>query len=565
MPGAARASREASMDGERLVDARARADVLASVDGGEFDLVVVGGGINGAGIFRDAAMRGLRVLLLEQRDFAFGTSSRSSKLIHGGLRYLEHYQFKLVFEGTNERAALRKIAPHLVRPAPFALPVYEGDKHPLWMMDVGLWMYDTLSLFKVWKRHVTLRSPKRLLEREPMLRAEGLTGGIIYYDCITDDARLTLENVLDGCWMGAPALSGAEVERIDGAEDPKRLAEVHFRDVDSGQSFRVSAKAVVNATGAWTDRTRGLAQIDGEVVRPTKGVHLVFSQERLSLRHAVALVAPQDGRVYFGIPWRDRTVVGTTDTDDNSDPSALAVTPEDVRYLLDATNHAFPAAEVTEADVLASWVGLRPLIRPEDGVDSASDVPREHRLFTDGRMVTVAGGKLTTYRRMAAEVVDCAVEAVGLDAGRAQTQRAPLVGARGLEGGFSVWRDAFIDRVDLPGDVAGYLADVYGSRAELVADIAAEDPSMAERICPDRPNIYAEVEFAVAHDLARTVDDVMVRRTSLALTAEGRGWPAVDRVADLMARKLGWSPKRRAESVAEFERSLALTAVSGGV
>src|SRR5688500_6862663 len=200
------------------MDARTRGAVLDAVQDATFDLLIVGGGINGAGVAHDAALRGLKVLLVEQRDLAFGTSSRSSKLIHGGLRYLEHYQFRLVFEGTNERAALRHVAPHLVRPLMFALPVYDGARFPLWMMDVGLWMYDSLSLFKVEKRHITLRSPKRMLEREPLLNPEGLTGGIIYYDCMTDDARITLENAIAASEIGARVITQAKVvglEKVD--------------------------------------------------------------------------------------------------------------------------------------------------------------------------------------------------------------------------------------------------------------------------------------------------------------------------------------------------------------
>ncbi len=214
---------------DRYFDARRRAEVIDEVDQGTFDLVVIGGGINGAGVAHDSALRGLKVLLLEQRDLAFGTSSRSSKLIHGGLRYLEHYQFRLVFEGTNERAALRAVAPHLVRPLMFALPVYEGARFPLWMMDVGLWMYDSLSLFKVEKRHITLRSPKRMLEREPLLNPKGLTGGIIYYDCMTDDARMTLENAIAAGRNGAPVITQAQVVALDKTGEDDELAEVTFR------------------------------------------------------------------------------------------------------------------------------------------------------------------------------------------------------------------------------------------------------------------------------------------------------------------------------------------------
>src|SRR5262245_27766253 len=276
------------MDPALLFDARNRGKVFAELEHATFDLLIIGGGINGAGVAHDAALRGLKILVVEQRDLAFGTSSRSSKLIHGGLRYLEHYQFKLVFEGTNERAALRRIAPHLVRPLLFALPVYENARHPLWLVDVGLWMYDSLSLFKVESRHITLRSPKRMLEREPLLNPAGLTGGIIYYDCITDDARLTLENAMAASELGAPILTHASVVELEQLHG-KAPVQVHIRDELSGRIVVVRAKGVVNSTGVWTDRTRALAKIDGAVVRPTKGVHLVIPREKLPVHHAVAL------------------------------------------------------------------------------------------------------------------------------------------------------------------------------------------------------------------------------------------------------------------------------------
>lgn len=542
---------------QRRFDARQRGAVLDEIDGGSFDLVVIGGGINGAGVAHDAALRGLSVLLVEQRDLAFGTSSRSSKLIHGGLRYLEHYQFKLVFEGTNERAALRKIAPHLVRPLMFALPVYEGDRHPLWLMDVGLWMYDSLSLFKVEKRHITLRSPKRMLEREPLLNPDGLTGGIIYYDCMTDDARITLENALAASELGAAVLTRARVvgvERIDDGETP----EVALRDLVTDRMIRVKAKGVVNCTGAWTDQTRRIARIDDEIVRPTKGVHIVVEHDRLPCSQASALLAPQDGRVFFAIPWHGRTVLGTTDTDFEGDPAEIGVSLADVRYLLAAANHNFPGRDLTPDDVLATWAGLRPLIKPDEAA-SESDVPREHKLYRDGRMVTVAGGKLTTYRRMAAETVDAALVAAQLKAPGSKSAKALLPGARGLSKDFDAQADELAKAADLPADVALRLANVYGSRAKDVAAYVGEGDAMRERVCPDRDVIYAEVAFAVERELGLTVDDVLVRRTSLSLTAKDQGVGAAERVADVMAERLGWTPAERQANLDEFMHSVELS------
>jgi glycerol-3-phosphate dehydrogenase len=541
----------------RSFDARQRASVIGEVSGGAFDLVVVGGGINGAGVAHDAALRGLKVLLLEQRDLAFGTSSRSSKLIHGGLRYLEHYQFRLVFEGTNERAALRHVAPHLVRPLMFALPVYEGARFPLWMMDVGLWMYDSLSLFKVEKRHITLRSPKRMLEREPLLNPDGLTGGIIYYDCMTDDARITLENAMAAAEHEAVVLTQARVVKLEQVDGGSELAEVTFRDLLRERDVTVRTKAIVNCTGVWTDSVRRLASIEGTVIRPTKGVHLVLRSERLPIHHASALVAPQDGRVFFAIPWMGRTVIGTTDTDFEGDPSQIAVVAEDVKYLLFAANHYFPKQKLVPEDVIATWAGLRPLIHVE--TEHASDVPREHKLFRDGRMVTVAGGKLTTYRRMAAETVDHTVRALDIDCPRSTTAKSILPGGRDLEPDFDAFAARLAKQADLPEDVAKRLANVYGSRGEVVAEIAAKDPSLKERVAPDRDVVMAEIVHAVEHELALTLDDVLVRRTSLALTAEDQALSSAEKVAEVMGKMLGWSPAERQRRVEDYERTIDLT------
>jgi glycerol-3-phosphate dehydrogenase len=545
------------MDPAHLFDARNRGKIFAELDNASFDLLVIGGGINGAGIAHDAALRGVKTLLVEQRDLAFGTSSRSSKLIHGGLRYLEHYQFKLVFEGTNERAALRKIAPHLVRPLLFALPVYDNARHPLWLVDVGLWMYDSLSLFKVESRHITLRSPKRMLEREPLLNPAGLTGGIIYYDCITDDARLTLENAMAAAELGAPILTHACVTKVEELHG-KAPVSVHIRDELSGRTVVVRAKGIVNATGVWSDRTRAMAKIDGSVVRPTKGVHLVIPREKLPVHHAAALLAPQDERVFFAIPWNGLTVLGTTDTDYTGDLSAIHVEAADVDYLLFAANHHFPSASLSPSDVIATWAGLRPLIRVE--TESASDVPREHKIFKDGRMITVAGGKLTTYRRMAAEVVDEAVDTIGLRCAGSSTGSAVLPGGRGLDHeDFDRLAAELRKQVSMPEDCAKRLANVYGARSWDVAGYVKTDPRLVERVCPDRDVMYAEIAHAVDRELALSVEDVLVRRTSLALTARDQGLNASEKVADLIGERLNWDKAARRAALDQYERTIALT------
>ena len=549
---------KAALPEPRLFDARRRTDILNEVDGATFDLVIVGGGINGAGVAHDAALRGLKVLLLEQRDLAFGTSSRSSKLVHGGLRYLEQYQFRLVFEGTNERAALRKVAPHLVRPLMFALPVYKEDRYPLWMVDVGLWMYDSLALFKAERFHTTLRSATRMLEREPLLNPDGLTGGIIYYDCMTDDARMTLENAMVAAELGSPVITRAKVTAVDDAQAKDRPCTVHFTDQLTDKTYRVKAHGIINCTGAWTDSIRRLAEVERGVIRPTKGVHLVVKRERLDVQHANTLVTPQDGRVFFAIPWHGRTVLGTTDTDFDGDLSEVGVTAQDVSYLLEAANHRFPSVDLKAEDVIATWAGLRPLIEP-DGDISESEVPREHQIYTDGRMTTVAGGKLTTYRRMAAETVDVAAKAAGLKVGASKTLRHLLPGARGLDPSLDAAAAELVKNTDLPEDVCDRLVKVYGSNASRVAAYVVTDAGLADRISPERPAIFAEVVHAVDHELAVTVDDVLVRRTSVSLTAEDQGSAAAERVADLMKERLGWTAQERQRHLDEYAHTLNLS------
>lgn len=550
---------EAPSAPDQWFDARRRADLVAEVDGATFDLVIVGGGVNGAGVAHDAALRGLKVLVIEQRDLAFGTSSRSSKLVHGGLRYLEQYQFKLVFEGTNERAALRKIAPHLVQPLMFALPVYQGDRHPLWMVDIGLWLYDTLALFKAERWHTTLRSPQRMLEREPLLNPDGLKGGVIYYDCMTDDARITLENALAAVELGSMVLTRARVVGVEGVQATDRPCTVRFVDQLSGREHEVHAHGVVNCTGAWTDALRHMAEVDQTVIRPTKGVHLVVKEDRLHCRQANTLLTPQDGRVFFAIPWKGRTVLGTTDTDFNGDLSEVGVTTDDVAYLLEAANHRFPSAHLTADDVIATWAGLRPLLQPASDDVSESEVPREHKIYSDGRMTTVAGGKLTTYRRMAAETVDAAARNASLRVGPSRTLKHLLPGARGLDPDLGRAAEALQTQSGLPSDVCARLIDVYGSRAGQVIAYAVDDPSLAERISADRPAIYAEVPHAVDRELAVTVDDVLVRRTSVALTAEDQGAAAAERIADLMGGRLGWAASTRQANLDEYAHTLSLS------
>lgn len=517
-----------------------------------FDVLVVGGGITGTGIARDAAMRGLRTALVEAEDFAFGTSSRSSKLVHGGLRYLEQYQFGLVFEAVSERRILMDIAPHLVHPLGFLFPVYEGARQPLYMIRAGMWVYDALSRLQSPKIHRTL-SADDVARAEPSLRRDGLQGAPLYYDCATDDARLTLENALDAAFHGACVLNACAVTRFVRDESSGRVVGAEVADRLTGATRTVRAASVVNATGPWTDRTLGLGASGGvaPLLRPTKGVHLVVDAARLPVKQAVVCFHPADGRVLFAIPWGDRAYVGTTDTDFHGDPADVVATAADVTYLLDAANAYFPRAALTEADVISTWAGLRPLIAPPegDGVNESS-VSREHEVIVgvDG-VVTIAGGKLTTYRRMAAETVDTVLKLLRLTGALparltgAPTDREPLPGAVGWPEGDDIGRlyarvvEASSGRLSTA--TARALVGTYGTRAVDVAARVAVDTSLAAPLIDGRPEILAQVDFAVDEELATTVADVLVRRTQVFFRAADQGVGAADVVAERIAARLG--------------------------
>jgi glycerol-3-phosphate dehydrogenase len=533
-----------------------------------YDIVVVGGGITGAAIARDAALRGLRVALFEKGDYGSGTSSKSSKLIHGGLRYLEQGELGLVFESVSERRVQRRIAPHLVRPIRFLLPIYTGDRIGLETMNIGLWIYDTLSMFRAPGLHRTHRGGQAA-ELEPALRREGLRGAIEYYDCITDDARLVLENVLDAVESGAHCQSHSEVVGIE--RHRGRVSAVRVRNLLNGMEERVTTHSVVIAAGPWTDQVAARFElaVAGPILRPTKGVHLVFRREVLPLERAITVISPVDGRVMFAIPWRNRLVLGTTDTDFDGDPDEVWADPEDARYLCESANQVFPDAHFDPANVIATWAGLRPLIHEE--AEAASDVSREHQIYVrnDG-VLLIAGGKLTTYRLMAKQAVRAAVRWLrDVDSdlfedrviARPRTKIRPLPGAAGLEapGPAAMRRLAgqLAAEHELAPATAAHLTDVYGVRAREVVELMQSDPALAEPMQPDLPYVWAEVVFAVERDLARTVDDVLARRVPLLLVGLDQGLDVAERTAELMAQRLGWDDAVRERELARYRRQVA--------
>lgn len=553
-----------------------RSEMWAALGEEPLDLLVIGGGINGVGVARDAALRGLKVGLVEARDLAYGTSSRSSKLVHGGLRYLEMMEFGLVFESVSERRILMDIAPHLVHPLGFLFPIYKDSPKNLTMIKTGLLLYEGLSLFRSPKRHQRLK-PADIGKKEPVLTQKGLKGAPLYYDCSTDDARLTLENGIDAARAGATVVTWARAIEFVLDEKTGRINAVVVEDSLTGEQKKVSAAVVVNATGPWTDKTRGLGKEDyRDLLRPTKGVHIVVQREKLPVNHAVVCFHPDDERVLFAVPWGDQTYVGTTDTDFEGDPGKVYASGSDVEYLTQAARRYFPEHPIEKADVISTWAGLRPLIAPggEGGEVSESKVSREHQVLVDqDGMITVAGGKLTTYRKMSAEVVEAVLKFLRLigkePAGIKEvcTSRRLLPGAEGWphdaedEVIVSILEKRTVEESGelLDEATASYLVATYGVRAPEVGALVKANEDLQEKISAGRPELLAQVDFGVFEEFATTVTDIMLQRTQLYYRAADQGLEGSRKVSKRMAHLLGWSEERRIKEVERFHHDVHLS------
>lgn len=518
-----------------------------------FDVLVIGGGITGAGAARDAALRGLRVALVEQDDFASGTSSRSSRLIHGGVRYLEHGQLCLVFESSRERRILLRIAPHLVRPLGFTWPVYAGSRVRRWQLAAALTLYDALALFRNVRRHARFDAGG-VHAQEPALRRAGLRGGARYFDAATDDARLTLANARSAHDAGAVILNHARVDAF--AHHEGRVSGVRLRDMRTGAVVEVRARVQVNATGPWSDVVTALAgPTAGATVRGSKGVHIAVPRARIGNREAVTLLAPQDGRVMFVLPAGDFAIIGTTDTYDDVSPADVRASAVDVAYLLAAANHYFPDAVLRADDVISAWAGLRPLAAGTSGPADPGSASREHAIHeTMPGLITVTGGKLTTYRAMAAEVVDAVQRSLGRPRSVAHTD------VRALPGGAGCDRDAERARaVQATGDapVGARLVAAHGVEWSAVWSLVHDDASLSARVDPARPYVLAELRYAVTDEMADTLGDLLIRRIPLAFELRDNGRAAARRIAPRVAAWLGWDDARLAREVADYDAEVA--------
>lgn len=514
-----------------------------------FDLIIVGGGIVGTGVARDAALRGLRTLLLEKEDFAYGTTSRSSRLIHGGLRYLRHLDFRLVRQDMREREVLLNIAPHLVHPLPFLLPLAGPLARVI--MALGMRLYDLLSFDKTIPSHQYL-SRREALELEPGLALAGLSGAYFFYDCQVPFAeRLCLENALSAAEHGASIINHAKVTGL--LSNGVAVAGVQVEDTLSGQVQSVKASTVVNVAGHWMDGICDMfPNLRKPVVRRTKGIHILTPQVS---RKAVVLFARADGRLFFVIPWQDYSLIGTTDTDYSGDLDSVSAEPEEVDYLLAEVRQAFPS--LRKEDIFYATAGLRALAGSVK--KRASNISRRHRLVDHqrsdgiGGLVSVVGGKLTSYRAIAQEVVDWVCQKLGVKA-PCTTATTPLPGApvvspdkvaqAAQESGLSV-------------ETVAHLVALYGSRFSQILNLARQDARGGQPICPHCRDILAQVWHAVKEESTFSVTDFLLRRSAIGL-GPCQGLDAVDTVAKEMGRLLSWSSTEQQRQSEAYRTSVAL-------
>ena len=543
-----------------MFSSRQRQQLIAEAQEKVFDVLIIGGGITGACAARDAARRGLSTALVEKNDWAFGTSSRSSKLVHGGLRYLELFDFKLVFEACRERRRLLLNAPHVVWPQPFIFPVYRGDKNPLFVIAMGLWLYDILALFRNVQNH-QLHGKKRILEVEPELDASRLKGGGQFYDCSTDDARLTLSHVQSAYLEGALCLSYARVVEL--LRDKGTVRGARVRDEVGGDEFDIEAKVVLNCTGPWTDAVCRLDEPDAmPKLRPTKGSHVIVPWERVKAYNALPIISPRDQRLLFLVPWGDHALIGTTDTDYDGDYDEIRASGEDVDYILEAANHALPRARLDRGDVISTYAGLRPLVVEGGGKDvKESQVSREHSIYESySGLISIAGGKLTTARSMAEELVDLAArrleERFGVRAERCTTRRAPVFGKDGRD--LSRRLERLAREVRLDGDVVDKL-QLLGTGAVRVLGMLAEDGSLARRLGEGIPYIEAEVVYSAREEMVVSLTDFMVRRSFIYYEDRDQGLGCAERVAELLGRELGWDDEERKRQVEQYRGVVELS------
>jgi len=537
-----------------------RTDVLQGMsEAGIYDVLIIGGGITGAGIALDASTRGLKTALIEMQDFAAGTSSRSTKLVHGGLRYLKQLEIKVVAEVGKERAVVYENGPHITTPEWMLLPFYKGGTFGAFSTSIGLKVYDFLAGVKRSERRKML-SREETLRREPLLNETDLKGGGYYVEYRTDDARLTIETLKKAVDAGAAAVNYAKAEEL--LYEAGKLVGVKVHDLISGATYTVRARQIVNATGPWVDTLREQdGSKKGKTLRLTKGVHLVFDGKKFPLRQAIYFDTP-DGRMMFAIPRDGKTYVGTTDTDYKGDTSHPVTTVADRDYVLQASQAMFPSLKLTESDVESSWAGLRPLIYQEG--KSPSEVSRRDEIFrSDSGLITIAGGKLTGYRKMAETVTDLLVSELGRS-GRTgftpcATKTLPLSGGdMGGSAGFPSFvntKSQAGERLGLSREIAEQLACRYGTNVDHIHALLANNTEAAARYSLP-PEVYAILLYGIEHEMTATPADFFIRRTGALFFDIAWVRRCKDGVIQAMGDLLHYSEEKRKQYTEELERLL---------
>ncbi|WP_374031744.1 glycerol-3-phosphate dehydrogenase/oxidase [Bdellovibrio bacteriovorus] len=508
----------------------------------DFDLVIIGGGINGAGVARDASARGMRVALIEARDFASGTSSKSSKLIHGGIRYLENMEFKLVFEALNERGRLFEMAPHLVHPLRFMIPLYQESRVGMGKMGLGMWLYDALSLFQAPEMHERLNA-KASIEHMPAIRPNNLLGSYIYSDAYMDDDRLVHETMRSANENGALCVNYVKATGVNFGPDGK-IQSVKCEDQHSKENFTVKARHVISSVGPWTDELgESIFKDWKKILRPTKGIHLTLPKHRLPLTSAVVMGAEKSDRIVFGIPRHEMIIIGTTDTDFKESPENVTTTPEDVKYLLSITDHYFPGANLTAHDIIASYAGVRPLVA--DGSSTEGKTSREHTILSDDRGITfVAGGKYTTYRLMCEQTVKAALkfftfeERVTWSKSNTVTPLNPYTSMDAFQQA-KVQADVWAHETGHSVEDMRLLAERYGMEGEEILNKYSSDMT------------YWQLEAAQAIDstMCLHMRDFFARRVPLFLADRNHGVKHMEEIGTVFQEKLGWNEARLKEEL----------------
>ena len=524
----------------------------------EFDIIVIGAGINGAGIARDAAMRGLEVLLLDKGDIGGGTSSWSTRLIHGGLRYLEHGEFGLVRESLRERETLFRISPHLVRPLALLIPMYKRARRGRWMVRAGMFVYDVLSFDKTLPPHQML-SPAQALQRAPGLDPTGLVGAALYYDAQAEFAeRLVLENALSAIEHGAKVITYARVDKF--IVEGEALRGVEFMDQLKGKSQVARAKLVVNAAGPWVDEVLGIDQLEKDgassqrLIGGTKGSHIIVAPFSGAPAGALYIEAETDHRPFFIIPWNRNYLIGTTDIRFEGDLDHVQIDDKEIDYLLRETNRLIPMANLARRQILYTYSGIRPLAFSDDKDEQS--ITRQHFIRPHAsfkNLFSIVGGKLTTYRSLAEQTVDLALKKLGPGSSKCQTAQTALPGANTSD--FAAFEKYFKQHSGLSDAVSNRLLRIYGTRSLRVSNLIAEDVSLAEVFDSETGAIAAEIVFAFKHELAQTISDCLLRRTMVGLNSTC-GLNAVEAAGRISQKYLNWSEGRVEQEIAAYRKEI---------